>query len=132
MARRKLFVNLLCMAEALLAVLALVTPLYIFPACESPMHCHYSFINEIGMATVVIAAAGATMLARGMEAARLLSIVTAVAGVFMILYPSVITGVCESPMMACHYGLLPSWNLIGGSVVLLSAVVFFSAREERA
>jgi hypothetical protein len=115
MGRRKLLVNVLCVAEAFLAVLALVAPMYIFPACESPMHCHFSFMGETGMASVVIACAA----------------VTAVAGAFMILYPSVITGVCQSPMMPCHYGLLPTWNLIGGAVILLSVAVFIAAREER-
>ena len=132
MARRKPFVNVMCALEALLAVLALVAPLYIFPACEPPMHCHFSFMGEVGASSVVIVAAGATVIAKGMEAARALSSVTAVAGLFMILYPSVITGVCESPMMPCHYGLLPSWNLIGGAVMLISTVVFIAAREEQA
>ena len=131
MGHRKLLVNVLCVAEAFLAVLALVAPMYIFPACESPMHCHFSFMGETGMASVVIAAAGVSIIARSMETARLVAVVTAVAGAFMILYPSVITGVCQSPMMPCHYGLLPAWNLIGGAVILLSAAVFIAAREER-
>ncbi len=131
MGRRKLVVDVLCVAEAFLAVLALVAPMYIFPACESPMHCHYSFMGETGMSAVVIAAAGMSIIAKSVEAPRLLAVVTAVAGAFMILYPSVITGVCQSPMMPCHYGLLPTWNLIGGAVILLSVAVFIAAREER-
>ena len=131
MGRRKLLVNVLCVAEAFLAVLALVAPMYIFPVCESPMHCHFSFMGETGMASVVIACAAVSVIARSMEAPRLVALVSAVAGAFMILYPSVITGVCQSPMMACHYGLLPTWNLIGGAVILLSAAVFLAAREER-
>lgn len=128
--RRKLITGL-CGAEVLLAAFSLIAPLTFFPVCEAPMHCNFSFKAEAALCLVVAAAAAATWASKGAEAARMLSVVTAVCGVFMVLFPSYLFGVCASPAMACHNGLLPLWNIAGGGVVLISACVFVFAREER-
>jgi len=94
------------------------------------MHCYDSYMGELGMAAVVFLSAGMSILSKGMEASRMLSVVSAVAGVFIILLPSSLIGVCANPKMPCHYGLMPVWNLVGVGVVILSAVMFFVAREE--
>jgi hypothetical protein len=131
MGNRKTAVRVLAGAEILCALVIILVPLTVFPVCEAPMHCHQSYMAEIGTAGVVISAALMMILAKGMEAPRMLSLVTAVAGIFIALYPSTLIGVCGSPRMPCHYGLLPVWNLMGGALVLLSVIVFFVAREER-
>ena len=129
MGQLKTAVNVLAAAVILCAVMMVVTPLYIFIPCDPPMHCHYSYLAEAGLA-VIIAWAGLMMIAaRGVEAARMLAGVTAVCGVLAILYPTEITGVCASPKMPCHFGLLPVWNLLGAAVICLSAIVFFMAKE---
>ncbi|MBI5190675.1 MAG: DUF4418 family protein [Nitrospirae bacterium] len=130
MSGRKKTVNIIVAIEASLALLVVLVPRFVFPVCEAPMHCYYSYMAEIGTAAVIIAASAASVAAKGLEAPRMLSVPAFVAGVFVILYPSYLIGICGSPQMACHYGTMPVWNLLGGGILLLSAAVFFMAREE--
>jgi hypothetical protein len=130
MSPRKKFVRALGAVEILIAVAAVLVPWLVFPPCESHGSCHYSFVAEIGIAAIVAVTGVTTAVSRGMEAPRMLSAVSAVCGVFMILFPSTLIGVCGSPMMACRYGALPVWNLLGGLLVIVSIAVFFSAKEE--
>ncbi len=114
----------------LVAVVAVLVPWSVFPLCEGHGHCHYSYIAETGVSSVVFISGLMTAISRGVEAPRMLSVVTAICAVFMILYPSTLIGVCESPMMPCRYGDLPVWNLLGGLLVIISIAVFFAAKEE--
>jgi len=128
---RKKTVNAIAVAQMAVAAVIVLTPRFIFPVCEAPMHCYYSFMAEIGTAAIIFAAAAAMLFSRGMEAVRMLGVVSAVSGVSVILYPAMLIGVCGSPRMACHYGALPVWNLMGVVLVLMSAAVFFLAREDK-
>jgi hypothetical protein len=130
MSPRKKLISALGAIEILIAVAAVLVPWLVFPPCESHGNCHYSFIAEIGVAAIVFISGIMIVLSKGVEAPRLLSVVSSVCGVFMILFPSALIGVCESPMMACRYGALPVWNLLGGLLVIVSIAVFFSAKEE--
>lgn len=129
MARLKA-VRALAAAQALLALAIMLVPKFVFPVCDSTMHCYYSYMAEIGAACALIAASVGMLLSRGMEAQRMLGLVGIVMSVFVIAYPSWLIGVCGSPRMACHYGLLPVWNLIGGSLIIINAVIAIIAKEE--
>src|SRR5512141_231145 len=109
MDKRMTAVKALAGAEALCALTIVLAPLVVFPVCDSPMHCHQSYMAEIGTSAVVICAALLSIFSKGHETPRMLSLVTALCGVFIILYPSTLIGVCGSPKMPCHYGLLPVW-----------------------
>ena len=128
---RKKLVNVLAALDLALAFVILVFPKTIFPVCEGHEgHCHYSFLAEAGVASVIVAASVCILLSKRAESARLLGVVAAVCGILVILFPSYLIGVCPSPMMACHYGLLPTWNLAGGFVALFSIIIVFVSREE--
>ena len=129
MGQLKTAINVLAAAEILCAAMLVVTPNYIFPPCDAPMHCHYSYLAVAGLAGLIAWTALLKIVSRGVEAARMLSGVTAACGALVILYPSKVIGVCASPKMPCNYGLLPVWNLLGAGVICLSAIVFFMAKE---
>jgi len=129
MGQLKTAVNVLAAAEILCAAMIVITPRYIFLPCEPPMHCHFSNLAESGLAALIAWTGLLIIASKGVEAARMLAGVTALCGILVILYPTEITGVCASPKMPCHYGLLPVWNLLGGAVTCLSAIVFFMAKE---
>ena len=129
---RKKLVNALAAAQILLALIIIVFPETVFPVCGPGMHCHYSFLAETGVASVIIAASVCMFFSKRAESARLLGVLGAVCGVFVILFPSYLIGVCASPMMACHYGMLPVWNLAGGFVALFSIIIILISREEPA
>jgi hypothetical protein len=131
MGGREKLVKALAVVEIVAALLIVLMPRLVFPVCEAPMHCYYSYMAEIGLAAVIAGAGVLTLLLKGMLAARVLSFVTAIAGLFAVLYPSVLIGVCGSPRMPCHYGLLPVWNLLGGLVIMVSLAVFIASRGEK-
>jgi len=124
-------VKVLAAVQAALAVSIMFSPKVLFPVCDNTMHCYYTYMAEIGTAAALLAATGGMLLSRGMEAPRMLGLVCVVLGVFVILYPSWLIGVCGSPRMACHYGALPVWNLLGGATVIVSGIITLIAKEER-
>ena len=130
MRTRKKAVVAISIAEIFAAAAVILVPRTVFPACEPPMHCHFSMLADTALAVIVVVAAASSILSKGMEAPRLISALTAVCGAFVIMFPSALMGVCASPMMACHYGALPVWNLMGGLIILLSAAMWFAAKEE--
>jgi len=93
------------------------------------MHCYYTFKAINGLAGVVLISALGGIFSKQMETRRLLSLGTLVAGLFMILEPSVLIGVCASTKMPCNYGLKPVWNLTGGAIMLASLVNLVVSKE---
>jgi hypothetical protein len=112
------------------SLLVALLPRFVFPVCEPPMHCYYSYMAELALSAVAASASLAALLSKGLEAPRMLSIPVFVCGGFVIAFPSFLIGVCASPEMACHYGDLPVWNLSGGLMMLLSLAVFLISKEE--
>ncbi len=106
---------------------ALVAPA-VFPLCSDKDS--HTYMGVIGACAVVIAAAFLSIISSKMETPRMLSVITAVGGVLIILYPSFLIGVCNNPMMACTYGDLPVWRLCGGAILLLSIIIFLAARKD--
>lgn len=130
MTARKKLITVVAGGEIAVAIAALAAPL-VFPLCSNgTATCGMSFRAIIGVSTVVILASVLSIISRGMEAPRMLSCISALGGALIALYPSLIIGVCNNDMMACTYGDLPSWNLCGIAIVLLSIITFFAARKE--
>jgi len=125
---RKKLTTAVYAAMLALSVLTFISPL-MFKLCESPMHCYYSFKAINGLASVVLVSSLAGIFSKEMETRRLLSLGTLVAGLFMILEPSVLIGVCSSTKMPCDYGLKPVWNLSGGAIMLASLVNLIASKE---
>lgn len=124
-------IRALAALQALFALALILAPKLVFPVCDSTMHCYYSYMAEIGTASALIAASAGMLVSRGMEAPRMLGMVGLVLSAFVILYPSWLIGVCGSPRMACHYGLMPVWNLAGGGLVIINAVITLIAKEDK-
>jgi len=115
-------------AMIVFAVIAVVSP-EIFHLCDAPMHCNYSYKAVLGLSATVAASSVAGIIAKTAEARRLISLGTLVAGLFIILEPSMLIGVCGSTKMACNYGLKPVWNLSGGAIMLASLVNLYTSKE---
>ena len=130
MINRKKVVNFLYIGISLSALVNALVPRFLFPVCESPMHCYYSYMAELALSATVFSACLAAFFSKGLEAPKMLSIPVFVCGVSSIAFPSFLIGVCASPEMACHYGDLPVWNLSGGLTAILSMAVFLLSKEE--
>lgn len=116
-------------------VLALVIGIVpIFTGCQegmklangmtAPMKCHWTAIVEMGMAVLLAALGGLLFFSKRKETRRSLSLMGAILGVFVVLVPTTIIGVCASNMMACRNLMLPTLVLSGILVVAACAVLF--------
>ncbi len=90
----------------------------------APMRCHWTAIAELAL-SVPLAALGAMLFfSKKNESRRNLSIMGAILGVFVVLMPTTLIGVCKSNMMACRNLMLPALVISGGLIVVASLVFF--------
>ena len=93
-----------------------------------PMKCHWSRQAELATAGP-LAAVGALMgLSKRKRTIRVLSIVSMVVGLFVILLPATLIGVCASEEMICNMIMRPSLILGGVLTILTSGIALLASR----
>jgi hypothetical protein len=90
----------------------------------TPMKCHWTAIAELAMAVPLAALGGLLFFSKRKETRRSLSVMGAILGVFVILFPTTLIGVCASDMMACRNLMLPTLVLSGILLMAACAVLF--------
>jgi hypothetical protein len=90
----------------------------------TPMKCHWTAIAELAMAVPLAALGGFLFFNKRKETRQSLSIMGAILGVFVVLFPTTLIGVCASNMMACRNLMLPTLVLSGILVVAACAALF--------
>jgi hypothetical protein len=115
----------------LLAIVIGVVPL--FTDCQSqgrqltladgrtvPMKCYWTGQAELTLAAPIFVTGALMAFDKRKENLRNLNVVSAVLGVFVILLPTVLIGVCANPNMICNSIMKPSLILLGSLLVALS------------
>jgi hypothetical protein len=117
-----------------LGIIVILIPWYLFPVCGvgryappagtlARMHGCDGTLKAATVLGVLTMCAGLLPLLFKQHLAGLISAVsTAVIGVLLILFPTVITGVCKVPTMPCVIGTKPA--LIMAGIVLILAGSF--------
>jgi hypothetical protein len=103
----------------LLSVLIGVIPMY--TDCEShgraltladgrqvPMKCHWTAQAESAVAVPLFATGALLTTSKKKESMRNLGILGAILGVFVILLPTALIGVCANPEMVCNSVMKPT------------------------
>ena len=93
----------------------------------TPMKCHWTAIAELGMSIPLAALGGLLFFGKRKETRQSLSILGAVLGVFVVLFPTTLIGVCASNMMACRNLMLPALVISGGLVIAACVALFISS-----
>ena len=91
------------------------------------MKCFWTAIAELGMSIPLAALGGLLFFSKRKETRMSLSIMGAILGVFVVLFPTTLIGVCKSNMMACRNLMLPALVLSGILVVVACVVLFVSS-----
>lgn len=78
-----------------------------------PMKCLWTARAEIGMGVLLLAVGVFLFISRKLESRRFLSILALILGIFVILLPTVLIGVCVNPDMPCVVVMKPTLLLIG-------------------
>ncbi len=84
-----------------------------------PMKCHWTAIAEIGLAVPLALIGIFNLTSKRKETFRTLNLIGSTLGAFVILFPTVLIGVCANAMMPC--------NMIEKPVLILSGVLVIGA-----
>ena len=127
-------------AMILLAVALAVAP--VFTDCEShgkmlttadgrsvSMKCHWAGVAEVAAAIPLALAGIYALRSRRKETLRFAGIVGAASGAMAILLPTLLIGVCASPMMICNMLMRPILLASGILAIVASSALFVTARD---
>jgi len=131
-------------AAAIIVVLALVIGILPqFTDCQSqgralalqngktvPMKCHWTAIAEIGMAVPLVGVGTVMGVSKRKESCRIIAGLGALLGIFVILFPTRLIGVCASADMLCNSVMKPTLILSGIVIIAISiATLIISERQ---
>jgi len=95
-----------------------------------PMKCHWTAIAEIAMA-VPLAGVGAVMaVSKRKESRRILAGLGIVLGIFVILLPTALIGVCASAEMLCNSVMKPTLILSGILIIAISLATLIKSERQ--
>jgi hypothetical protein len=98
-----------------------------------PMKCHWTAEAEIALATPLLGVGIVMAISKRKESRRILAGLGVLLGVFVILLPTVLIGVCTSPDMICNSVMKPTLILSGIVVIAISiASLIISERQPEA
>jgi len=92
-----------------------------------PMKCHWTAVAELILAVPLAAIGGMLFFSKRRETRLALSGLGALIGVFVVLIPTTLIGVCASNMMLCNNLMMPTLVLTGILVVAAGLVNGFLA-----
>lgn len=98
---------------------------------EIPMKCHWAARSEIATGVPLVVVGSLMALGRRRETVRNLSVLGVVLGVFVILLPTSIIGVCTTPTMLCRTVMQPALLALGGLTVAASGAAAFLSHSGR-
>jgi len=78
-----------------------------------PMKCFWTARAEIGLGVLLLVVGAFLLISRELESRRFLSILALILGIFIILFPTALIGVCTNPDMPCVVVMKPTLLLIG-------------------
>jgi hypothetical protein len=84
-----------------------------------PMKCHWTALAEIGLAIPLALVGILNFTSKRKETLRSLNLIGLALGALVILFPTVLIGVCANPMMEC--------NMIEKPTLILSGIVVMGA-----
>jgi len=92
-----------------------------------PMKCHWTARAEIAVAVPLLLCGVGMLMSRRKETWRQQAVLMMALGVFVVLLPTGLIGVCMKADMVCHALMKPGLTLAGVLVVALGAVSFVRA-----
>ena len=95
-----------------------------------PMKCHWTAISEIAMAVPLVGLGAVMGVSKRKESRRIIAGLGTLLGVFVILLPTQLIGVCANADMLCNSVMKPALILTGVVIVAASLIsVVVSERQ---
>jgi len=96
-----------------------------------PMKCHWTARAEIALAVPLVLCGAYLLLCKLKETCRQPAVMAMTLGLFVVLLPTVLIGVCAKPDMVCRALMRPMLTLAGVLVVALGALCFLLAGRQK-
>jgi hypothetical protein len=96
-----------------------------------PMKCHWTAIAEIAMAVPLAGVGAVTAVSKRKESRRILAGLGILLGIFVILLPTALIGVCASADMLCNSVMKPTLILSGILIIAISLVSLIMSERQR-
>ena len=96
---------------------------------QVPMKCHWTAIASIAMAVPLLATGVMQWFSKRKETRRSLSILGAIMGAFVILFPTALIGVCTHPDATCNLIMRPALIFMGTLVIGVNLVTLITAER---
>ena len=93
------------------------------------MKCHWTGVAEIAVGVPLLALGALIAVSRRKSNLFQLGIMGIILGVFVILLPNKLIGVCSTPTMICHTFMNPSLTILGSLAIIISLITLLLARK---
>jgi len=122
----------------LLGIIIILTPWVIFPVCEvhdiymvlqsgvkMPMPCGWTARAETGIGALIVVAGGLLLARKTPETKQAVGVFSIAAGVLVILFPTVIIGMCKLADHPCRQLTLPALEILGAAVIIIGGYLLW-------
>lgn len=122
----------------LLGVVIALSGWYIFPVCEMhglftetktgvklPMPCGYTARAETGIGALIVVAGGLLLARNTRETRQAVGVFSLACGVLVILFPTVIIGMCRLADHPCRELTLPALEILGIAVIIIGGFLIW-------
>jgi len=116
----------------LLGIIIILTPWIIFPVCEMegsyvvtaagaklPMTCGWTARAETGIGALIVIAGGLLIARSTRETRQAVGIFTIAMGALVILFPTLLIGMCKVATHPCRMTTLPALEILGVIVIIV-------------
>jgi len=116
----------------LLGIVVILTPWIIFPVCEMqglylktaagtdfPMTCGWTARAETGIGALIVVAGGLLIARSTPETPQAVGIFSIALGALVVLFPTVLIGMCKVASHPCRMTTLPALELLGIVVIIV-------------
>jgi len=127
----------------ILGLLAILIPWIIFPVCEVhglyvqtatgmqfPMPCGWTARAETGIGALIVVAGGLLIARSTPETRQAVGVFSIASGVLVVLFPTVLTGMCKLADHPCRQLTLPALEILGIAVIIIGGYLLWKRGNE--
>jgi len=131
-------VNLYGVLLVILGILVILVPWIIFPVCEMegsyvvtaagaklPMTCGWTARAESGVGALIVVAGGLLIARSSAETRQAVGIFSIAMGALVVLFPTVLIGMCKVATHPCRMTTLPALEVLGVIVIIIGGYLFW-------
>jgi hypothetical protein len=121
-----------------LGIIIILTPWVIFPVCEMhglfvetktgmklPMPCGYTGRAETGIGALIVVSGGLLIAKKSADTIQAVGVFSIASGILVILYPTVLIGMCKLADHPCRQLTLPALEILGAAVIIIGGYLLW-------